>query len=239
MGEALALVAAIFTCEVGAALLFVFARRPLLALLTVAVGIAIALRWVRAHRRRLDAEVARQLAAAREALAARNPAAAWTLASAAAEGAADRPTRNTALAVMIEAAVDRRDLRTARALLARMARASDVDPLLEARIELADGGHEMAIRALERGRKRPTFGGAAARRLVELWAEREDLSRAVGAALDCIDLLAEDDLRNMIASLDAWGAPDLAATVAVALALRAPIVTQEIALARAPDPLRD
>ena len=47
------------------------------------------------------------------------------------------------------------------------------------------------------------------------------------------------NLRNMIASLDAWGAPDHAATVAVALALRTPMATQKIALRRASDPLRD
>jgi hypothetical protein len=238
-GGAVALLGAIFACEIGATLLFVFARRPLLALVEVVAGMAIALRWVRAHRRLADAAVGSQIAAAREALAVGNRTTAWNIACAAAEAAADRCKRNAALAVMIDVAVDEKDLRTARMLLARIGPAREVDPLLEARIEMAEGGPEMAIRALERGRRRPSFGGAAARRLVELCAERDDLSRAVEVALDCIDLLPEEDLRNMIASLDAWGAPDHAATVAVALALRTPFAPQKIALGRATDPLRD
>ena len=89
-----------------------------------------------------------------------------------------------------------------------------VNPLLEARIENADGHADRAREALERGRSRPTFGAAAARLLVEMHAEANDLSRAVGVAIDCIDLLSVDDLRNMIASLEAWGEPLQAAALA-------------------------
>jgi hypothetical protein len=236
---AVALVGGIFACEIGATLLFVVARQPLLASLAAGAGMAIALRWARLHYRRADAAVDSGIAAAREALAVGNRTTAWNLACAAAETTADRRKRNAALVVMATVAVDEKDLRTARALIERMGSPRDVDPLLEAAIEVAAGRVDGAIRALEQGRRRPTFGAAAARRLVELLAERDDLSRAVEVAVDCIDLLSEQDLRNMIASLDAWGAAGHAATVAVALALRKPIVTQKIALPRAHDPLRD
>jgi hypothetical protein len=238
-GRALALVGAIFACEVGATLLFVLARQPLLALLVIAVGLGIALRWVRSHRRRAALAIASQLAAAREALAGGNRTAAWNLACRAAQAAADRRRRNAALAVMIDVAVEERDLRTARSLLGRMGSERDVDPLAECAIEVADGGPEAGIRALEWGRRRPTFGAAAARRLIELLAERDELSRAVEVALASIDLLSEQDLRNMIASLEGWGAPGHAATVALALALCAPTATRQIGLTHAPDPLRD
>ena len=239
LARALALVGGIFACEIGAALLFVFARQPLLALLAGGVGMAIALRWVRLHVRRADAAVESGLAAAREALDAGNRSTAWNLACAAAEAAADRRKRNAALAVMATVAVEEKDLRTARDLVERMGSPRDVDPLLEAAMEMAVGRVDGAIRALEHGRRRPTFGAGAARRLVELLAERDELSRAVEVAVDCIDLLSEEELRNMVASLNAWGAAGHAATVAVALALRTPIATQQIALTRASDPLRD
>jgi hypothetical protein len=236
----LVLVGAIFACEIGATLLFVFAGRPLLALVALAAGIAIALRWIRAHRRFADAEAQSQIAAAREALAAGNRTTAWNLACAAAEAAAAGRRRNAALGVMIDVAVDEKDLGTARELLARIRPAHDVDPLLEAAIAMAGAGPEGAIRALEEGRRRPTFGAAAARRLVELLAERDELSRAVEVALDFIDLLSEQDLHNMIASLGAWGAPGHAATVAVAMAFRSPSGTQNVAVTRASShPLRD
>jgi hypothetical protein len=236
---AVGLVAAIFACEVGASLLFVLARQPLLGFAAAGAGMGIALRWVRRHRRLADAALGRQIAAAKEALAARSYTTAWNLACAAAEAAPDRQRRNAALNVMAEVAIDEKNLRAARELLVRMGSARDLDPLLEAAIETADARPDAAIDALERARRRPTFGGAAARRLVELLAERDDLARAVEIALDCIDLLAVQDLRNMQASLEAWGAPGHAATIGVALALRAPMAPQKRSLPPAPDPLRD
>jgi hypothetical protein len=236
---AVALVGGISAFEIGAALLFVLARQPLLAMLSSGAGMVLALRWIRLYHRRTEAAVESGIVAAREALAVGNRTTAWNLACAAAEAAADRLKRNVALTVMATVAVDEKDLRTARDLVERMGSPRDVDPLLEAAIELCRGRVDGAIRALDEGRQRPMFGAAAARRLVELLAERDDLARAVEVAIDCIDLLPEQDLRNMLTSLEAWGAPGHAATLAVALALRTPIVTQEIALGRASDPLRD
>jgi hypothetical protein len=234
---AVALVWAIFASELGAALLFVVARQPALALLSTAVGITLALGWAGRHHRRGETVATGRIAAAREALAAGKHTIAWNIACAVAAGALDRRTHRAALTVMVKVAIEEKDLRKARALLARMGPPRQVDPLLEAAIELASGRADGAIRALRRGRERPVFGRAAARQLVELCAAGNDLEGAVAAALDCIDLLAAQDLRNMIASLEAWGAPELAGTVAVALALRAPVAAREISLGPAPDPL--
>jgi hypothetical protein len=233
------LVAAMFACEVGASLLFVLVRQPLLGFAAAGAGMGIALRWVRRHRRLADAALGSQIAAANEALAVRSYTDAWNIACAAAKAASDRRRRNAALTVMAEVAIDENNLRAARELLGRMGPAPDVDPLLEAAIATADGRPDDAIAALERARPRPTFSGAAARRLVELLAERDDLPRAVEIALDCIDLLAVQDLRNMQASLEDWGAPGHAAAIGVALALRAPMAPQKLSLPPAPDPLRD
>ena len=235
----MALIATIFSCEVGASLLLVLARRPMLAGVVTGVAVVLALLWARRHRQRVEAALRGQVASATSALAEGRHTVAWNIACAAAGGAPDRWTRNAALTVMVKVAIAEKKLRTARALVERMGPARHVDPLLEAAIELADGGAEGAIQALLRARRRPAFGRAAARRLVELCAEENDLGRAVAAALDCIDLLAAQDLRNMIASLEAWNAPGHAETIAVALALRAPLTAREISLGHAPDPLGD
>ncbi len=233
------LVVTILGCEVGASLLVALARQPLIALGVTGVAVAHALRWARRHRQRLDAALRGQVASATSALAEGRHTIAWNIACAAAAAAPGWRMRNAALTVMVEVAIAEKNLRTARELVGRMGPARHVDPLLEANIEMSDGRAEGAIQALLRGRRRPAFGRAAARRLVELCAEENDLARAVAVALDCIDLLGVQDLLNMIASLEAWGAPGHAETVAVALALRAPLTAREISLGQAPDPLGD
>jgi uncharacterized protein YfiM (DUF2279 family) len=238
-GGSVALVATIFTCEVGASLLVVLTRQTMIALVVTGMAVALALHWARRRRQRVGAASSGQVAAARSALAEGRATIAWSIARDAVAWAPDRRRRNAALAVMVKVAIEEKNLRTARELLGRMGPAGQVDPLLEAAIEKADGGAEDAIQALLRARRRPAFGRAAARRLVELCAEENDLARAVEVALDCIDLLAVQDLRNMIASLEAWGAPGHAETVAVALALRAPLTAREISLGRTPDPIGD
>ena len=51
---------------------------------------------------------------------------------------------------------------------------------------------------------------------------RSDLDRAVQIALEHLDLLEVHDVRNMIASLEAWDEPQHAAALVMALTLRTP-----------------
>ena len=55
--------------------------------------------------------------------------------------------------------------------------------------------------------------------LVELYAEANDLERAVEVAIEHLDLLDPHDVQNMISSLRAWGEPQHAATLGIAAAM--------------------
>src|SRR5579871_4985672 len=224
--------AGIFACEIAAALLVGVARSPGAGLACVGLGMTIALRWANAYRRDADTAVAAQVDSARGLLADGRRTEAWNLASAAADATAGGRLRNAALTVMARAAIADRECDTARELVTRMT--GQVDPLLLAEIALVEGRTASAVALLERARARRTFGPAAARRLVELHAEAGDLQRAVSVALAHLPLLDGQDVRNMIASLEAWGAPELAARVADALG-RPPPEKREAILARAPE----
>ena len=214
------LVVGLFACEVTASLLVALQKSLALGMVFVGAGIALALGWARRHRRRAELLVGAQIATAKALLAEGQGTAAWNLACAAANTATDRRLCNAALAVMVQLSLDERNYRSARQLFARMGPPRMVDPLLEAAIEKADGHADLAREALARGRRRPTFGTAAARLLVEMYAEANDLSRALEVAIDCIDLLSVEDIRNMIASLEAWDEPSHAAALSVALTVR-------------------
>ncbi len=68
----------------------------------------------------------------------------------------------------------------------------------------------------------------AARLLVELYAEAEHLDRAVQIALEHLDLLEVHDVRNMIASLQAWDEPQHAAALVMALTIRSSHTERQI-----------
>ena len=241
-GEAALLVVGVFGCEVTASLLVGLQKRPALGMVFVGAGIALALGWARRHRRRAELLVGTQIAAAKALLEEGRSTAAWNGACAAANAATDlklRRLRNAALAVMVRVSLDERNYRSARQLFARMGPPRMVDPFLEATIENADGHPDRAREALERGRSRPAFGPAAARLLVEMYADTDDLNRAVELAIDRVDLLKVQELRNMIASLEAWGEPDHAAALSLALTARIAAAATDIHLSGSPDPLRD
>ena len=208
-------------------------------MLSVAVGIAIALGWLRRYRRHADAVVSDQLETAKRLLAEGNHLAAWNTASVAADSAAGAWLRNAALTVMARIALEEGRYQIARRSLQRMRPRWAADPCLEAAIERADGGIDQAIQALERARSRPTFDGAAARLLIELCGEANDLERAARIAVAHLDLLDVHDVRNMIASLAEWGEPHHAAAVAMALKIRLSGAGRQVCLSESPGPARD
>jgi hypothetical protein len=225
-----------FACEVAAALSVALARRPALGIGFVVLAMLIARRWLRGYRRQVDLAIAAQIESAKILLADGRRTAAWTTAAAAARTAARGPLRNAALTLMAEIALADRDHETARELVAQMARVADPQlPVLEAKIECAAGQPASAIAALERARRRRSFGPAAARRLVELHAEADNLEQAVTVAIDHLTMLDGQDLRNMVASLEAWGAWEEAARLAGALAARSLDPAREVLLTRAPE----
>ncbi len=227
-GAAMSLVGVI-ACEVTASLLVGLHRRPMLGAFFVGVGLAIAFGWLRRYRRHVDAIADGQIQTATRLLAEGSHAAAWDAADAAARAAAGTRLRDAALTIMVQVAIAEKRCQTARELLGRMRRRHGlVDPCLEAAIERADGRADRATEALERARGLPIFDGAAARLLVELYAEAEQLDRAVQIALEHLDLLAVHDVRNMIASLEAWDEPQHAAAMIMALTIRSARAERQI-----------
>jgi len=208
-------------------------------MLSGAVGIAIALGWLRRYRRHADAVVSDQIETAKRLLDEGSHLTAWNMASAAANSAAGPLLRNAALTVLARIALDQGRYQIARRALRRMRPRWAADPCLEAAIERADAGADQAIEALERARSWPTFDGAAARLLIELCGEANDLDRAARIAIAHLDLLEIHDVRNMIASLTDWGEPHHAAAVAMALTLRLAGAGRQVRLSESPGPSRD
>ncbi len=218
----------VVACEVIASLLVGLYRSPALGLLSAGIGLVIAFAWLRRYRRHSDAIAGDQIQKASRLLAEGSHAEAWDAADAAARAAAGTPLRDAALTVMVQVAIAEKRCETAREVLERMRHRGLVDPCLEAAIERAGGRADHATAALERARGLPTFGGAAARLLVELYAEAERLDRAVQIALEHLDLLEVHDVRNMIASLQAWDEPQHAAALVVALTIRSSRTERQI-----------
>jgi len=218
----------VIACEVTASLLVALYRSPMLGLFFVGVGLAIAFAWLRRYRRHADAIAGDQIQTATRLLAEGSHAKAWDAADAAARAAAGTRVRDAALTVMVQVAIAEKRCETAREVLERMRHSGPVDPCLEAAIERADGRADRATEALERVRGLPTFGAAAARLLVELYAEAEHLDRAVQIALEHLDLLEVHDVRNMIASLQAWDEPQHAAALVMALTIRSSRTERQI-----------
>ncbi len=211
---------AVFACETAATVSVAVQRRPLLGLLFVGVGLAIAHGWARRHRRRANTRVGDQIESARRLLADGSHSAAWDTACAAADAAGSQPLCNAALAVMVRVALEEKRYRIAREIWGRMRPRPFADPCLEAALERADGGAVRAAESLERARRQPTFDGAAARLLIELYAEMDQLEQAVRIAIEHLDLLEGEDVRTMIGWLETWGQADRAAVLAAALTKR-------------------
>ncbi|HVT10554.1 MAG TPA: hypothetical protein VHO67_24005 [Polyangia bacterium] len=84
----------------------------------------------------------------------------------------------------------------------------------------AEGCTGMAIAILESTRARTDLNRPAARLLIELHASADDVGRAVEVALEHLDLLEPADIRNMIASLEAWGERRYAALLMAAVSFQ-------------------
>ena len=225
----------VFACEVAASLLIAVGKNVVLGLGFFGVASSIAFTWVRRYRREADAGVGARIEAAQSLLADGSRTAAWNAACAAAYAAAGELRVRAAIAVMVRIALEEKDYRLARQILAQAADRRLVDPSLEATIEHAHGGAHRAIESLERARAGAAFDGAAARMLVELYAERNDFARAVRVAIDHVNLIKEQDLRNMIASLEAWGEREHAVALTLAVALRRSIASRHVRCSEAPD----
>ena len=78
----------------------------------------------------------------------------------------------------------------------------------------------MAIAILESTRARTNLNRPAARLLIDLHASADDVGRAVEVALEHLDLLEPADIRNMIASLEAWGERRYAALLTAAVSFQ-------------------
>ena len=210
----------VMASEVTASLLVSLRGTLTLGLLSLGVGLVIAFHWLRRSRQQADALAGDHIETATRLLAGGSHAEAWEAADAAAQVAAGRRLQDAALTIMVRIAIAEKRCQTAREVLGRMRQRGIVDPCLEAAIERADGRVDRATDALERARGLPTFGGAAARLLVELYAEAEQVDRAVQIALEHLDLLEVHDVRNMIASLQAWDEPQHAAALVMALTIQ-------------------
>ncbi len=92
--------------------------------------------------------------------------------------------------------------------------------LAEALHEEAGGRAQQAIEILERARAEAPLDGAAARLLIELYARRDELTRAVEVALENLLRLDPGDVRNMIASLEAWDERQHAAALTFAVTIQ-------------------
>jgi hypothetical protein len=226
-GLAMALVGVV-ACEVAASLLVGLQRRPMAGIFFVVLGVAIAFDCLRRYRRHADAIAGDQIQAATQLLADGSHAAAWEAADAAARVAAGRRLLDAALTIMVRIAIAEKRCQTAREVLGQIRAHGLVDPCLEAAIERADGRADRAREALERARGLKTFDAGAARLLVELYAEADQLDQAVQIALAHLDLLEVHDVRNMIASLEAWDKPQHAAALVMALTLRSSPTERQI-----------
>jgi hypothetical protein len=134
-------------------------------------------------------------------------------------GAAGRPLAGAGC-VAVAVALAFRWLRAQR----RRAEAGARERLALARAEAlaaATGGQvDRAIEILEQARDDAPLDGPAARLLIETYARRDDLSRAVEVAVEHLPLLDPDDVRNMIASLEAWNERQHAAALAFAVTVQ-------------------
>ena len=220
--------AGVMACEVAASLLVALQRKPMAAIFFVVLGVTIALDCLRRHRRRADAIAANQIQTATRLLAAGNHAAAWEAADAAARVAAGTRQLDAALTIMVRVAIGEA-LRGSEGGPGANARARGRRSLSEAAVERADG-RAPRPETLERARGRQTFDPAAARLLVELYAEANQLDQAVQIAITHLDLLEVHDVRNMIASLEAWDEPRHAAALVMALTIRGALAERQIRL---------
>jgi len=84
----------------------------------------------------------------------------------------------------------------------------------------AEGCTGMAIAILESTRARTDLNRPAARLLIELHASADDVGRAVEVALEHLHVLEPGDVRNMIASLEAWGERRYAALLTAAVSFQ-------------------
>jgi hypothetical protein len=108
----------------------------------------------------------------------------------------------------------RRHVRAARQERLAVARA-------QALAEDAAGRDQHAIEILEETGTDTPLDGPAARLLIELYARRDELTPAVEVALQHLGVLDPGDVRNMIASLEAWDERQHASALAFAVAIRA------------------
>ena len=168
-------------------------------------GVVSAFEWAKLQDQAVTTRVTSQLTVARLLLQQERYAESRALSEEVAQRARDLETRNTALSTLAWAWMGEGNTRRAREALARILPTSAVDPYLVAALENADGHPERAISVLEQQRRQTTLSREAARLLVDLHAQRGDLSQAADVARDLSRVLGPDDLRRIAHALERAG----------------------------------
>jgi eukaryotic-like serine/threonine-protein kinase len=225
--------------ELSAVVSVVAFRSVVAALGALAAGIALMFRWTKARRDVADAAVVGQIATAESLRAEGKYREAWSLGRVAARRASRPRSRDAALTLLAQVALEEGNVEKARGVV-RLAEADGrIEVHVQAAIERADGWVDRAIELLDTARRRGTLTREAARLLVELYAETDDLERAVQVAVESLDLIAPEDIRLMILSLNAWGEFCHAATVARALSRKTGDIEDAVEPPRLHHPIRN
>lgn len=151
-----------------------------------------------------DARDSTELAAAASLLGAGEPAEAARIATNVAERTKLSETRSAALTTLAWACLGLGELDRARRALERVAPHDALDLYCFAALQSASGNPDLAINALELARSARTLGCGGAKLLVDLYAARFGLVRAVASALENRDVLGVENCRVVVkASSDA------------------------------------
>jgi hypothetical protein len=186
------------------------------ALLAIGGATAGALRW-RRGREELDREVIRELEAAWERLEQRDHAHALAVATRATTLAKTPRGRNAALTTLAWAALGQGYPERAKAALDRIEPCHALDVYCLAAVESARGRPELAIEALEIARSAGTLTCEGAKLLVDSYAQRCGIERAVLAALQTRDVLGLENCKTVVKAACDAGAHAAAATLTSAL----------------------
>jgi hypothetical protein len=218
LGVSAALVVAILALAALAAASLGWAalRLPGFALLAVGLVTGGTLRW-RNERRELDREATTELASARERLVQGDYAGAVAAASKSTTLAATARTRNAALTTLAWAALAQDYPERARAALDRIEPSHALDVYCLAAVESARGKPELAIEALEVARTAGTLTCEGAKLLVDCYAQRCGIERAVVAALQTCKMLGVENCKTVAKAAYDAGAHAAAATLTAAL----------------------
>jgi hypothetical protein len=167
------------------------------ALLSVAIALSAWVKWTRA-RHEQDRPAVAKLEGARQMLAEGDSFAAIQAASAAAAQAKTRRTRNASLTTLAWAALAQGHGRRAKAALDEIHPRYEIDLHCSAAVDSVNGSPDSAIRALDIARTAGILNREGAKLLVDLYARKHGLDRAVMAAVQNQQVLGAEDCRIVV-----------------------------------------